>query len=207
MQVATQLHDSGSHYPKASGSNLEFLHIGTANVCTLDPAEFRQLLTIGEEQTARCATLEKAFRDANLHIVGIQEARLPGAHQRQGESYDMYSSGAHANGNHGVELWFRRDSVLTDICPVVVSPRLIWASFRIRSVMWVALSAHAPGENSCPSEKDSFWDSLQKQFDVISVRCTAARVLIFLDANARVGSISDASIGPAEPDIENDNGF
>ena len=183
------------------------LQIATANVCTLDAHEYRALAHAGLELTSRCQFLEEHFYQHSLHFVGIQENRLPGSHLLSGHHYDMYSSGATSAGNYGTELWVRRCAEVKGVMPVAVSSPMIWA--RIDSVCGFLLvfSAHAPHELSSIANTDLFWDSLQKQFNFIRRDYPEPVFVLCIDANAWLGSFTDACVGPIAAEPENDNGL
>ena len=185
------------------------LRFATANVNTLRP-KFDNVVQsdCGVAVAARAQLLEMAFHEAKLDIVGIQEGRARDDGQRSGVHYDMVVAGATPMGCYGNQLWIRAALQYKLQATNVHSPRVLQVDLLLQhSVDVVVLVAHAPHEMDTVDNKNNFW-ALLLGVTLHAQRCKPhAHVVLCIDANARLGSITFAFVGEAAPERENDNGL
>ena len=183
------------------------LRCATANVTTLRPGEHQQ----GIGLAARLQSLEMQFNEADLHLVGIQEGRFKESQRYDGVSYQIFAVAADDAGSFGVQLWLHR-CLRPDVRAVLPhSTRLIEVEARLHLAQGmvqrlVAFSAHAPHLAAPHDAKAGFWDLLTTAVNAAAARSPNAKIVVLLDANARVGSVAGPGLGGAQPDEENSNG-
>ena len=66
--------------------------------------------------------------------------------------------------------------------------------------------AYGPQEDADCGEKNVFWCAICNELTKVRNAYPGATVILFIDANAKVGSITCSAIGGASADPENDNG-
>ena len=183
------------------------LRCATANVTTLRPGEHQQ----GIGLAARLQSLEMQFNEADLHLVGIQEGRFKESQRYDGVSYQIFAVAADDAGSFGVQLWLHR-CLRPDVRAVLPhSTRLLEVEARLHLAQGmvqrlVAFSAHAPHLAAPHDAKAGFWDLLTTAVNAAAARSPNAKIVVLLDANARVGSVAGPGLGGAQPDEENSNG-
>ena len=184
------------------------LHIATANVCTLGVSKFDDtVLSVEVPNALGRAQLLEGQLDANcLDIVCIQEGRATDDQIRAGATYDMYIAGA-LDGSCGSQVWIRKGIHAEVILANAVTPRVMTVAARLRGHEPIAIvSAHAPCLLSPPAARGAFWRELTHATAALRTRWPSAMLVVGIDADARVGSAASPHIGPAAPDVENDNG-
>eukprot|EP00969_Alexandrium_andersonii_P103558 4569504-Alexandrium_andersonii.AAC.1 len=83
----------------------------------------------------------------------------------------------------------------------VVSARLMWASIKHRNgCVVVYVVGHAPTDGS--RDAAAFYDELSGVVAGKTAKYEGAEVVVFLDANGKLGSVQSQFIGKCEPDIE-----
>ena len=75
--------------------------MGSANVNTLHPGEFKKRAVDNDTTTGRMCILSSLSNADNFDIIGIQEARLPVSGRLSTIDYTIVSSAATASGNNG----------------------------------------------------------------------------------------------------------
>ena len=108
---APRVHKKRSARPAKSppAEALDNLSTATENVNALYPRELKQSSTAqGCSSTSRMLILDTAFANAGVHVVFVQEGRLPGNGVAHCKTFVMYRVGADDNGCFGVQLWISR---------------------------------------------------------------------------------------------------
>ena len=179
----------------------------TANVCTLNPQEFRSACVDvqGVLQSGRITVLEQLFSEASLDVVGIQEARIPDNHDRNGNQFRMICCGATDQGSLGVQLWLRLSSQFRTVMINPCSPRLLLAVLEKRRSRVITIVFHSPIEHN-DEEAETAWLLLETEFDKVRSHFPDASVAVMVDANGRVGSVTSEYLGSAAAKAENKNG-
>ena len=170
------------------------IRLVTANVLTL-------------LQEGRVEELEDKFKKCGAHLVGIQEARMQGNLQIEGESFAMYSASATAEGRLGVQLWISRSLEVQRIEVDPVSPRCLGALVALKcGLQLVVLVAHGPTDADTQEAKHGFWDSLQTCVNKLRAKAPKALVAVLADFNARAGSVPAPCFGDYGSEEETENG-
>ena len=197
-------HSDIFNIPKEAGT----VRCATANVSTLDPKEFKGCINQDNEAvlTGRISFLEDAFKDAGIDIVGVQESRIQGDLAIRGKHYDIRMAGAEATGRSGVQLWTSLNLAKGIIATIPISARLLFVAMEIRGHCFIFAVAYGPQEDANSGEKNMFWRSMSSELVKVRNAFPSAVVVLLIDANADVGSVSCSAIGGSSADIENDNG-
>ena len=186
----------------------DVVRLATANISTLDPKEFKDCLNNDNEAvlTARVSFLEDAFKNTGIDIVGVQESRIQGDLHVCGNHYDIRMAGAESTGRSGVQLWTSLKISKGIISTIPVSPRLLFVVIRVNGCLFLFVVAYGPQEDADSGEKNAFWCSMGSELTKVRNAYPEAIVVLLIDANAKVGSITCSAIGGASADPENDNG-
>ena len=118
----------------------------------------------------------------------------------------MLTAAANAYGGFGVQLWIRLGSAVQIATWQAVSPRLLFAVLLKNGVTIVTAVAHAPIEAHGDDEKTEWWENLSSLTNTLLQQYKDAEFCLLIDANARVGSVLNDSIGKCSPQKENNNG-
>ena len=189
----------------ASGSGVP-LALASANMNALIAA-IPQTRGQSNVNHSRSRLPERAFDNAGLHVVGIQEARVRGSQTVDGLCYTMYVSGSTEQGHYGTQIWIHRRLGHKLESATSHSPRLMEVRIRLTSsnITLITFAAHVPhvGPSGDTSAATAYWETLSAALSRALARAHDAYVVILADANARVGSVRALEIGPCEPEIEN----
>ena len=150
--------------------------------------------------------LQEEFYQRDLAFVGIQETRMRCTGVIRGNRYSAYSSAATPRGTHGVQLWVRNDFVSKVVAADSLSPRAIRVTLLMDGRRLHVFVLHAPTEAEQPEVKDAFWNMVDEQLASTSGVEVQDHRLLLIDANARLGSRTSSSVGPAGAVAENNNG-
>jgi exonuclease III len=196
VQFAVEIGGPAKKQREQHKHDVQQLHIATANVNTT------ALL-------GRTAILEKAFAEAEVDIIGLQETRNQHGGTANGDEYRMYASAATEKGLFGVSLWIKKELLdTTNVVAEAVSPRLLVIRLTVKRSQrkYIFIVAHAPHERDTVPNKNSFWRSLSDASLRHKKRAQDAEMIVLIDANARLGELQSDAVGPQEPDGENNNG-
>ena len=181
----------------------------TANVGSLLPRQedSHYSSVVGESLRTKAHILQRRFHDAGVQVLGIQEGRARRTAQSEGEYYHVLTAASDA-GQYGCQVWIHKGLRANIESWEVVSARLMFAVFSstLLHCSCVVIAAHAPHEWDDVAKKEAFWDTLSHLHARLVKLYGGALFFVCVDANARVGSIPSASIGPFLPDAENQNG-
>ena len=159
-------------------------------------------------QLGRIDILDARFAAADVDIVGVQESRTQGDHDRLCTNYRMLSSGATPGGHCGVQLWISKKLHCRKVNVDPCSSRLLLAHVQLADGLEIiCVVAYAPIEDAPAADKQQFWESLSHNTHKMRKSYPKAAVIIMIDANARVGSVLSKSVRGARPQHENDNGL
>ena len=182
------------------------LLVATANVLTLYPGGEKP----GSYVSARQEHLLQQCHDAGLHLIGAQETRSKLDGYCETAKFHILSAPASSSGVGGVQLWVAKTFVFGDET-YHVSQRFLRILHATTQRMVVALCApwlklllivgHAPSGSD--THMSQWWKTLPR---VVPSAYRNWPSIYFLDANARVGSITTESVGDAGAMIENDSG-
>ena len=151
--------------------------------------------------------LRQQFAAKRLHIVFLQETRLP-AGTCSAQDYIEIRSPCQ-RGNLGCAIWVACDSPLGTVrkehCkPLFADERLLIVRLEAPSHSCYLVSGHAPHTGHSEQQCDGWWEHLRRQFDC---HCRAVLpVYVGIDSNGQVGSRSSPCIGPHAADEETANG-
>ena len=137
-----------------------------------------------------------------FNVVGLQETREGNDHQCKGRGFfEVHAAGY--GGNHGISLIFAKNVPYgwqganpLHILPEHVSclhaePTILVCAVHAPGLNLCCVSAHAPHSGNTHTEITGWWRRLAQAIP----KDAAGKLLLLIDANARVGSISAAGIG------------
>ena len=187
------------------------LKMGTANVLSLFPNRKDGQLGNGRYVSARMESLLRQFHNQNYHVIGLQETRSRLLGHQETEHYHVLSHPATQTGHGGVQLWVRKQWKFDDEVMHFHSshfdilhgdPQLLIVKLQKGALKQLFLVAHAPTTTDLELYQ-SYWEDTWKQIPQVLSKWP---IIMFADANARLSSESDESIGTNSDDIENDQG-
>eukprot|EP00438_Fugacium_kawagutii_P017753 Skav224498 [mRNA] locus=scaffold1478:110944:117147:- [translate_table: standard] len=184
------------------------------NVLTLAPGS-KKAQHRGLMQKGRIATLQRQCHDHGFHIIGLQECRTQGTHQRSSSSHVAFQSGAHHTGSRGCELWIDKSlpyasSKTQKFCFQVAHFHV--ASFDDRHLLTICraphfhvrlLVIHAPYDGQTEVDCSQWWASLEQ---TLLQSDTTLPLVILGDFNAHVGSISSDAVSSYGQEPESTTG-
>ena len=165
--------------------------------------------------TGRAELIRQQVIEQNFTVIGWQETR-----RSQWTSSNFIGfEGSASNGKGGVALWFRKDLPFawkssSDAKPTpmyfqvngftvhYVQPECMVVEYQDEGWRGVFVSAHAPTDVDSIEVKQKFWDMLDRKL----MPHSSKDVFLMIDANGRVGSHTDRSIGFFAADDANENG-
>lgn len=151
------------------------------------------------------------FHETGLHVVGLQETRSRLAGHARLQDFHVLSASATQRGVGGVQLWIRRTIQTRQMCLQVedshlyilhaTSQRLIvrWTTGHLRLILLVL---HAPTTDD-EGTLEAFWKATT---EALPRKYRSWRMLLFADANSRVGSVTSVAIGDHQAVEENTKG-
>ena len=183
------------------------LRAATANVLTL----YSNQAAHGRYISARHEALMHEFHCHGAHLVGVQEtrSRLTGHHAA--EHYHVIAVPALANGHGGLQLWIAkvievgstqllvRDSHLRVLQQ---SERHLIVRISVDGLKLLAIVGHVP----CMPDVSAATAWWQKLLQGLPTAYQHWPRIMMVDANARVGSLPSAAIGPHQASTENEHG-
>jgi exonuclease III len=161
--------------------------------------------------SARAEALAAQFHETGLHVVGLQETRSRLAGHARLQDFHVLSASATQRGVGGVQLWIRRTIQTRQMCLQVedshlyilhaTSQRLIvrWTTGHLRLILLVL---HAPTTDD-EGTLEAFWKATT---EALPRKYRSWRMLLFADANSRVGSVTSVAIGDHQAVEENTKG-
>ena len=176
------------------------MRVATANVLTLAPVEWRQASEAGLAIPGRVAQLERDFEENGVQVVGVQEARVDGPFQRDGEHYRIFAGPA-PGGRLGCQVWIQRAflagaSATFEPC----GPRAVALYVEAPGSRYCYVSCHAPHGAMDDASRNAFYEEL-------AGICRRARrgswaIVLLGDFNATMGSEPSWTFGAAFKDQE-----
>ncbi len=149
--------------------------------------------------------LDAAFHAASYDVIGVQESSIQGNVTRDMTHYTVTTSGALTDGFFGVESWIRKDLPQgARVRPRACGPRLLCVAIGYPKLSFVHLVAHAPVDSAPADERDSFWNALRAEIQLVGSR---KLVLLCIAGNATMGSTRSCSIPVVHDVPENANGY
>ncbi|CAE7722641.1 unnamed protein product, partial [Symbiodinium microadriaticum] len=154
--------------------------------------------------TGRVSLLARTLEVKEVAIAGLQECRTPQGTMSCG-AYRRLASGCDANSCFGVELWLHRSSPIEASSAVVLHAEptclIVGASFQGAPIR--ILVGHAPHRVHPEPFRRAWWSHVSNLCRVFS---GAVSWIMLLDANARLGSETSASVGDWQADEQDLNG-
>jgi hypothetical protein len=161
----------------------------------------------GVESEGRAQILERAFHEADIDVVCIQEGRMQGDHEVQGVHYKMLVASATEAGSYGSRLWVRTSKDVEILEYKVHSPRVLEAVLRVGCAVVIIITAHCPHSGYKKCEVEKFWEQVAGAIRRTRARFPEAHLIMGADANGKMGSVTmDAIVGDCEAEEENVNG-
>ena len=99
--------------------------------------------------------------DSAVHVIGFQEARIPGNGWVQGPTFNMYRSSSDARGCDGSQLWIGRSLKAKVRATRANNPRLVTTVATISNVTCGFVVAHSPCEDADYEDKRVFYENLE----------------------------------------------
>lgn len=178
-----------------------------------DAKEGRNLTWTGRAEMIRQQVVEQGFK-----VVGWQETRRSFSGQWTSSNFIGFEGNA-KHGKGGVAIWFRKDLPYAWKTSPDEKPQPLYfqvqgftvhcahsecmvVEYQDEGWRGVFISAHAPTDVDSFDVKQAFWDMLAQKLAPHSSK----DVFLMIDANARVGSQADHSIGLFAADDANENG-
>ncbi|CAE7258117.1 unnamed protein product [Symbiodinium sp. CCMP2592] len=190
----------------------------TFNVLTLKDSTGPQLTTgsVGMRMSGRKEVLKRSLREHRVHVVGLQETRLPSSELQSDPDYLIFNTAAAANGAGGCALWLSRKLAYGEdstgrlifqedhVTVVSSSPRHLVANVLTPRLRLHIQVVHAPSpSNVSIGEVQDFWNSRASDF---SKRPAGTDFLFLCDANSKVGSMPTSFVGSHQAEEENASG-
>ena len=165
-------------------------------------------------QTSRdkLPALQQQLLDRQMLVSAFLETRQKTACQTTSGPFYRFDSAA-CNGDGGCSLIFNLglpvfagDRTCLDrrrLTCVFASSQVLAVTAEIARTTWLFICAHAPHSGKPKAAIDAWWD----HFDCLPFLAQyAERIILFIDANARVGSVQSDSIGSHAADPEDHAG-
>ena len=227
MHLATQQHYVQPPRPRQacrSLSEVYRLNLGEPRAVTLQ-LRFRcsslNVLTLRDtrtEQTRQPVTLlapamQELMQDqcdtAELTLVGLQETRLPKSTSFVSTKFFVLSAECDSAGQGGCALWVNRHRPYghaPDGAPlllqrkhlfvIMADPRLLFVRLQAPGLQLLVVVGHGPHSRRPEEERLAWWSRLHTL--TASFIKPSERLVLLVDANARVGSVQSPSVGPAD---------
>ena len=181
------------------GSGALPLKLVSVNVCTLRPREECE----DRVPSVRRVWIADQLASACADLVGIQEGRSPPGFRKVAPylmvaSQHQRSAAGAAVG--GCELWLhsRLRIEQDDLAVLVTSSRALLVRLPLAGHAALALVAHGLSSPASDEEKTSWWTDLRAQ--VRRHLRPGEPLLLFADANGRLGSVQSEAVGPVDAD-------
>ena len=164
---------------------------------------------------ARAQALARQFSDLGILIAGLQEARSRNPGKARVLDYVTLASGATLKGTHGCELWFNTTIPYavgadgeyflspSDLQVVFNDERRMMVTVRAKALVLDVMVLHAPLQTTPYQQLSKWW---RETASILDGRRQPARLLVFADANAYLGSLESGAVGPFQADTENVSG-
>ena len=190
--------------------------VGTFNACTLRDGDDRSELERGLYVTGRQKLVQFQVRELGVCLCGIQETRLPASSSCTCDDWICLGSACDSAGQGGCSLWCdarcpfaSKDGSQSFIslkdCHVVCSlPRLLIVRLACAGISCVCVVGHAPHELRPWEERSQWWRQCCRE--LVAARKPSDEVILFLDANARIGLPEHDLIGEVGAERCNSNG-
>ena len=150
-------------------------------------------------------------------LVGLQETRLPGSTSFSSTQFLVFSAACDAAGQGGCALWANHQAPYgksSDGSPlflqrkhffvVFASPQLLFVRLQAPGLQLLIVVGHGPHSRRPEDERVQWWQQLHAR--TASFIKPSEHLVLFLDANARVGSINSEAIGPSGSEKQTSNG-
>ena len=151
---------------------------------------------MGTSLLTKSRLLEKQLFENDLQFVAVQEGRAKTRGIREGTSYTMYRAAATQQGALGTQIWVRK-SVVGFVAvqwwkPISERVVIVFGSYLKVGIAFIA--AHAPHSGYSEASRRQFWDNLCVLVDAVRKDHPNHAIIVAMDANASVGSVSSPSL-------------
>ena len=201
----------GQHNNRPSPCFCPDLHLMSYNVRSLKH-DSQDLASAPE---GRMSYLEQQFLNLEIQIVGLQETRTPASDVITSANYVRYRSAA-LRGHGGTELWLHRHLplgyvqgrparlLLAQAVVLHADPELLAVRIPCAGTMdFILVTGHAPHKGHPEAVKESWWAQLAA---LLQPYTGHSWILLMLDANAALGSITTHGISDHAAADEDFNG-
>lgn len=143
--------------------------------------------------------LRAQFTHLQYHVCALQETRAKSSSTVESADYIRLIV-AGEGGQEGTELWFSKTArighhepcALQHLTVLHQEPTIISVRMRIGQEFLVILSVHAPHSGYSESDREAWWNRLEK---VIRNARTRGRLILMGDVNAQLGEAIEGAIG------------
>ena len=186
-------------------NSLDALVVVTANTGTLRPGQIRCKRNLATDGlTPRAVEIDGVMSEAAVHVIGLQEARIPGSGWIRGPTFDMYRSSSDSRGCDGSQLWINRSLKARVKATRANHPRLVTTVASISDITFGFVVAHAPIEAADYEDKRTFYEYLELELE--AARKASSVTILLIDANGTVGTSTSLSTGDIGAEKETANG-
>ena len=155
-------------------------------------------------ETGRVKLLCSTFEALDICLAGLQECRTPKGDMHC-QSFHRFSSGKDEHSCFGVELWVADKGPFDHRSVTILhaEPTLMLAGLAFLGRPLRILVAHGPHRVHPEAFRAAWWDRARK---LCMAHHRNAPFIVLSDANCRVGSDVDSSVGPHQADAEDFSG-
>ena len=186
-------------------------------LCTLNALSLRDWgdLPQGLAVIGKRALLKRQFLHSKLHVVALQETRVPGDCIQPDADFLMLHSSCDQHGCFGCALWLSKTMPVVfsqqqtyyftkEVCTVLIAePRLLIVQVDLPGFLLTLVSAHAPYDGHKSQSPADFWGKVGK---LVAARPSGAQLVVLTDSNGHLGSASSTAVGAAGAEFENSAG-
>ena len=200
--------------PQSTSGLVLSLQMATHNVNSLKDHD----LAVQPSWQGRSEFLRQQVLEQGLHVIGWQETRRKVSGKWSSQQFIGFEACAN-QGKGGTAIWVRRDlaygAVQEEGQPrrqlffrddgftvLEANPEVLILDYCDEHWHCILATAHAPTEMEQWEVKQKFWENLQKHL----LPHVKKDIFLLVDANGRVGSTRDSSVGGYAADDTNENG-
>lgn len=200
--------------PRSTSGLVLDLQMATHNVNSFKDHD----LSVQPSWQGRSEFLRQQVLEQGLHVVGWQETRRKVSGKWSSQHFLGFEACAH-QGKGGAAIWIRKDLAYgtfqdegqprrslffrdEGFTVLVANSEVLILDYCDEHWHCIFVTAHAPTEMEQWEVKQKFWDALQTHL----LPHVQKDIFLLVDANGRVGSVQDSSVGGYAADDTNENG-